>query len=224
MWYTTGMEYLDSEKGKCITCGFLSSRPIAPTPALPGYYEFTEQDRKTGEAKLYVESVSRRADAMPVCFRQVAQLESEATTLSSSGQGLTTYQARVEIISKDRNCKDWYPYTPGIEPKEHLNKLEMERLEQQRKEFELKLEESRKKFDLELFAISQRVQENSRLVAERAERFNKRVTFFFIVLALLEVLATLAALAFPDGIPWLAHLFSGSDGTFKWPLPFLPRS
>ena len=203
--------YPDSEKGKCISCGFLATRPITPTPALLGYYEFTERDRQTGDVKLYVEAVARRVDAMPVCFRHAANIEAEATQLCSTENNLTSYDARVKSISGDRKCKDWYPYTPGIEPKDHLNKLEMERLEEQRRDFELRLEKERKEFDLRLFEISQKVQEDSTRVVQSSDRFNRRVTWFFIVLTILEVVATILTLAFPNGIPWLVGLVGGNE-------------
>jgi len=82
--------------------------------------------------------------------------------------------------------------------------------ESSRRDFELRLEKDRKDFDLKLFEISQKVQEDSRKIAERSDSFNRRMTFFFVVLAFLELFATVASLAFPNGIPWLVKLVSAS--------------
>ncbi len=74
------------------------------------------------------------------------------------------------------------------------------------------MEQRRQEFDFKLFEVSQKVQQDSHHVAERADSFNRRMTWFFIVLAALEVFGTLAAvlvgLAFPNGVEKLVELFN----------------
>ena len=80
-------------------------------------------------------------------------------------------------------------------------------MEERREKFEQQMERDRKEFDLKLFEISQKVQSDSAKVADKAEKFNRRVTWFFVVLAVLGLAGTFLALAFPDGIQWLVDLF-----------------
>lgn len=73
------------------------------------------------------------------------------------------------------------------------------------------MEKRSQDFQLKLFEISRKVQADSKTIAERSEGFNRRMTYFFISLAALEVIGTLAAvfvaLAFPDGVQRLAEWF-----------------
>jgi hypothetical protein len=41
------------------------------------------------------------------------------------------------ILDADRHCPEWYPYIPGLSPKEHREELGMMQLEKERKEFQL---------------------------------------------------------------------------------------
>ena len=148
--------------------------------------------------------------AEPFCFLQAAEITSEIDALCAAGSPAVEREAAKDIFAKDRRCPSWYRYNSGFSPKDHFDQMTMELLEQSRREFELRLEKGRKDFDLKLFDISQKVQEDSRKIAERSDSFNRRMTFFFIVLASLELFATVASLAFPNGIPWLVNLFSGS--------------
>jgi hypothetical protein len=42
-------------------------------------------------------------------------------------------------LDADRHCPEWYPYIPGLSPKEHREELGMTHLEKERKEFQLRL-------------------------------------------------------------------------------------
>jgi len=61
------------------------------------------------------------------------------------------------------------------------------------------LEQDRRAFDIKLFEISQKVQEDSRAIAERGDTFTRKITWFFIILAVLKVVGTLLAFFFPNG-------------------------
>ncbi len=72
-------------------------------------------------------------------------------------------------------------------------------MEEKREKFEQRLEKDRKEFDLKLFELSQKIQNDSKEIVEKSDKFNRRITIFIIVLAVLEVAGTLLALFFPDG-------------------------
>ncbi len=72
-------------------------------------------------------------------------------------------------------------------------------MEKRREEFEMQMEKDRKAFDLKLFEMSQRIQNDSKAIVEKSDRFNRRITVLIIILAVLEVAGTLLALFFPNG-------------------------
>ena len=69
------------------------------------------------------------------------------------------------------------------------------------------LEQDRRDFELKLFELSQKVQQDSKEIAQRSEKlaqssdnFQRRITWFFIVLAILEV--TFGGAAIAVGLWW----------------------
>jgi hypothetical protein len=180
-------------EGKCITCGFLGKRDDRPSMAI--CYEASSFDRLTGDFTCYSGTVNTFATCI-WCFVGEALFHQEMT---KDGVTDTNYDRVHELIKKDRNCKSWYKWKEFRTPKEHYEELKMMQLEQSRKDFELRIEKERKEFDLKLFDLSQAIQKDSNEVVKKTDSFNRRMTLFIIILALLEVTGTLLALFFPNG-------------------------
>jgi hypothetical protein len=69
-------------------------------------------------------------------------------------------------------------------PKDHFDQLNMELLENSRREFELRLERERKEFDMKLFETSQEIEATNQKVATR-------FTVAMIVLTLVQIFLAL---------------------------------
>jgi len=80
------------------------------------------------------------------------------------------------VFSKDRECEYWYPYTLGLTPKEHLEEVKMQLLENSRRDFELRL-----------FKITEQIQKDSRKIATRSFWFNLFFTLVLIFLTCVQI-------------------------------------
>ena len=177
--------YAELEQGRCCSCGFLSRKldpyvkavPDAAAGVLPEYFEVPPEDRATGDvsrpmAVPYFRSMATR----PACFRHVIDMPHQAPA-----------DTVLAFINLDRQCPKWWPYTPGMDPKEHFSELQVMRLEQERREFEQRMEADRRDFESKLDAAS----------AERDAAINttgRRLAFAGILLALAQVLVGVVAL------------------------------
>lgn len=103
------------------------------------------------------------------------------------------------VITVKRDCPSWYPWRVFSSPKEQWDESMAMAMEQRREKFEQQMEKDRKEFDLKLFDLSQKIQNDSKVIVEKSDRFNRRITIFIIILAVLEVTGTLLALFFPNG-------------------------
>jgi hypothetical protein len=93
---------------------------------------------------------SRDQWAMPTCFRFVADLPSEFQAaldglrakpghVIADDEGDTVEDLRgcvASFLTFDRHCSHWYPYVPGLSPKEPLEQLHMIQLERERQQFQ----------------------------------------------------------------------------------------
>jgi hypothetical protein len=159
-------------KGRCISCGFLAKRSIDPTPS---YYEIEQSERDTGhvwqhhgaETGIYIQTE-------PECFRHVASIRGEIQQIPDNNADKSAAAKRV--FSKDRECEYWYPYTLGLTPKEHLEEVKMQLLENSRRDFELRL-----------FKITEQIQKDSRKIATRSFWFNLFFTLVLIFLTCVQI-------------------------------------
>ena len=71
-----------------------------------------------------------------------------------------------------------------------------ERMEADRKSWQQGSEDSRKDFDLKLFRQGQEFN-------ERSQKVNFRLTIVLGIFTVVEVVATVLPLAYPNGLPWL---------------------
>lgn len=168
-------------KGACFNCGFLSLRDTANSH-LSEYLELTQETRENGNL------FRRNTGYRPWCFRNVAILretEVEADKLPLETQfepetrSLRALQkAATAVIKRDRRCKLWFPYTPGIGPREHFEEFKTLELEEDRRrweadqarirqEWEDKQAELREAFDARLQLESDKTQKAILAVANR---------------------------------------------------------
>lgn len=198
------------DKGRCVNCGFLGKRVTPGQRAItPSYYEIDQHGRNTGRVWAQLQDLlTGEVATEPICFKQVVSITEEINT--ALGSATDGFEATWKTFLTDRHCSSWYPYTPGFGPKEHADKLQMEQLEERRMNFELAIEKQRQDFEMKLFEMSQNIQHESQEITKQAEAFQRRVSWFFVILAVLGLVGTLLQLTFPNGIPWLVNLVGGN--------------
>jgi hypothetical protein len=207
MWYAVGVAESE-DKGRCVNCGFLGKRVTPGQRAItPSYYEIDQYGRESGRVWGQIQDLlTGEVITEPICFKQVVSITEEIKLLASAAD---RYEAARQTFERDRDCGSWYPYISGFGPKEHSDKLLMEQLEERRMNFELAIEKQRQDFEMKLFEMSQRIQQDSQEITKRSDAFQRRINWFFFILALLGTVGTLLQLAFPDGIPWLVNFVGG---------------
>lgn len=179
-------------EGRCISCGLLAKH----SKALDEYYELPQHERLGADVNIFVHIKERRSNAPQVdivCFVRAADLEAETMIASKSCDA----EAAIKILRSERNCARWYPYTQGRSPKEHLEELNMQQLEQSRRDFELKL-----------FELSRKIQEDSKTIAHDSYKFGRRVSWAIIFFTVVQLLIATLSLAYPNGMPWLMRVLN----------------
>jgi hypothetical protein len=205
------------DKGRCINCGFLAKHATGkdrrgPTPA---YFEIEVSDRDSGQVWSHVaEHGMGEIQTEPMCFRRAAAIREEIDNNIKGGDARDARAAAKEICSKDRNCRSWYGYIPGLSPKDHFDQMNMQLLENSRREWEMRLETERKDFDLKLFEASQKIQENNRQIAADSYKTARRSFWFTLFSTIVIGLLTLITLFLTLLQVWLAMRQSGV------PIPF----
>jgi len=181
----------DFGDGSCLNCGFLA------------WAALRDDSSSAREAPIAYRGNAHFPGGWPICFVHATSLADEMGKLEC--QGVPGDQRLRQVIEAGRHCKGWHPWRPGFDPQWHVEDLRILQLEEGRRQFEQDIEQRRQEFDLKLFEMSQKVLEDSRRIAERSDAFNRRTTWFFVALAVLEVAGTLLALAYPNGIQWLVE-------------------
>jgi hypothetical protein len=200
---------------RCISCGLLCKRLADHTDVT---FEATVEDRNTGT--LYTRTPTQQATKI-WCFVYEKDLYSEYTIRCESSKNPDYSDVCKTIIMQDIECPKWFPYRPFMSPKEHFERFLMMQLEQERRKFERniendrrhfeeRLEKDKKDFDLQLFSMSQKIQQDSKAIVERGDKFNRRITAWLIILSILGVVFAFLQLAFPNGIPALIKFFGGT--------------
>lgn len=161
-----------ANEGRCVSCGFLAKYARTPDVLhVDLYLEVNLDQRQRGDLCAPISSGVRTA---PVCLKHVIPLSSLVDHKAKTLSGDLQLAAR-EIISEDRQCVRWYPYAPGFTPKEHAEQLAMQQLETDRRQFEK-----------ELFALSQKVQEDSRAIADATKKITIWIGVIIIFLTLAQ--------------------------------------
>ena len=177
---------------KCFECGFLAKHSLEPNVPSPKFYEIDTADRFTGRTNEHVaDSFRGPIVTEPVCFMTAFPIQDEILErmrLIEQVDGSQAKEVQKQVFNEDRACDQWIQYEHGYSPKEHLDDRRAAQLEQDRRNFEH-----------ELFALSQKVQEDSRDIAKSAHSFNKRITVIFICFVVLQVAIGLLSWFFKDG-------------------------
>jgi hypothetical protein len=148
---------LEQQAGQCLTCGFLGKRIVQHSRMWP-VFEADPSDRQSGNLFTQATATASHNETAPFCFRHKADLISEVKRgVADQGEwDRIPYDLRqtvaLAVIEKGRGCPAWFPYTPGFTPKDHLEDLKMQELEQRRREFEQGVEERRQAFEARLEA------------------------------------------------------------------------
>jgi hypothetical protein len=119
-----------------------------------------------------------------VCFLNKADLMAESVIEEA---GAVTEAGALYAIAQDRECEGFYPHKPGFSPMEHAEVYAMQRLEQDRREFEERLA----KRDEEVHTALVKAQQAFQLERDRAQepttRLMKRLTWLAVALAAVQV-------------------------------------
>ena len=130
----------NSEKGRCISCGFFAQQVTEFTGSIPDdmwklppeqYREVEMGHRQDGTFQgPWPRGATSRGAALslvPVCFRRHFDLNDEINKESLPNR----HEEVLAVTQKDRKCPKWYPYTPGLGPKESYERMRMDRLERE---------------------------------------------------------------------------------------------
>lgn len=148
-------------QGRCISCGFLAKH-AEPGGNYTTYFEVETAERTSGLVFSHVpDSYGGPVKTTPICFRNACALGQEIVDDGRPAELDADRDAARRVFLKDRHCDQWFQYTPGLSPQQHLGDLAMreqeerqykfqQSLEARREEWERKLERERRKFDLAL--------------------------------------------------------------------------
>ena len=115
-------------EGRCISCGFLCQRIDLMTETV---YEATVEARSSGNLVSHPESP--RGTRIWCLVYQEPLYEEFRRLTAEYGKTRDNAEINFEIITRDINCPKWYPYTPFLSPKEHLD--ESQSISQKGKEY-----------------------------------------------------------------------------------------
>lgn len=164
----------------------------------PYFYEVSSPEHASGSLYSHIpDSFKGRVQTFPCCFKRAADLRREIGDVTEAND-IAKQQSTLQVIQKDRACKDWYTYSEDFNLKEHAE-------EQMRQDLARELE-------------------NSRL---RSQSFERKITVTLWVIvaffAMVQILVGFLSLAYPDGWPWLVEWFQPSKDLPRVPNPILPR-
>jgi len=175
---------MEEDTGRCVNCGFLGKKWREETVSI--CYEATPRDREDGSFSPFEGVKSTR----PCCYLNKAEYTWDIY------KGPDTAQLFTEI-SEDRKCSYWYPYTEFRSPREHYEEYKMLELERRREEFEQRMETERKGFELKL-------DERNREERKRTGRIMIRLTVAAIIFAFAEVASGLMGITSDS---WILRFF-----------------
>lgn len=142
------MDYPEEMRKRCFTCGFLG-KVVLDT----GGSEVLEATYKQrAEGNLYTSTPDIRT--VPWCLLGVTSLPDEVKAIAGSeatisDDNLHTLAATKSVITKDRDCAEWYGYFQFVTPKEHLGRRDVDRLEEARRVWQKDSEEDRRQWHAE---------------------------------------------------------------------------
>jgi len=193
---------MPANEGRCVSCGFLAKFDLHYSGPPPYIYEMPPKDRGTGERSGIRLEAAREITGFPQCYVNAFDLWNEIRTAVQDGNN--EFAAARQVFDSDRHCSKWHRYTQGYSPQEHLEELRVQELESKRQEFEHRMEVDKKNFELKLFKMGQEL-------AQRHQRVNFWLAVALGSFAIVEAIATVLQLRFPNGWPWLTKWFFPSS-------------
>jgi hypothetical protein len=124
-----------TDRGKCVTCGFLANRVRPSGVAGEDFREISNDQRDTCEIITFASGRTETTFFELTCFVAEVDLEKEINLSLSPGEE-TTIQAIYDVLHNERDCPAWFPYQPSFGPKWHLEQKQMRDLEDRREHFE----------------------------------------------------------------------------------------
>lgn len=149
------MQCPPEEQGRCRTCAFLAIKSSVFQTG-DHLWECAQERRQDGNVYHFGGS-NNRENAEPVCIRRVFEMVAEIGDdfkYRGSDDSSRAKNAALTVFGKDRGCKEWREYQPGIGPVKALEfsmfeQLEI-KLEENRRAWEGTMESDRRKFEKEL--------------------------------------------------------------------------
>ena len=114
-------------------------------------------------------------------------------------------------MDRDRNCPEWYPYTPGFSPKELLEELRMMELESARQDQEREMA----RLEAKVQADSLKIAEATQAITETAHRFTTKWTRLAFAVAIFALLIAAVGVAFTV----LAYVHPAAPASLPTPTP-----
>jgi hypothetical protein len=163
------------EKVKCRNCGFLAKHGLSPRAPTPRFYEIDTEDRSSpAEFFRHTPDVHLGPiDTELVCFLHKADLMAECVLNEPAG---ITDAGAMFAIGQDRECESFYPHRAGFSPMEHAEIHRMQRLEQDRREFEERLAKRDEDVHTALVQAQQAFQLEREKSKEPTDKLMKRLT------------------------------------------------
>jgi hypothetical protein len=201
----------EQDKGRCVSCGFIGRHAFE-------WFEVSQGERDTGN--LYTATRGGISTKLG-CIRNAANLaqeRGEKLAIRLAGKSIVDaegivdvaaeYEALRDVLNTDRQCSEWYPYTQGFSPKEHVEQLQMMQLEEDRRQHDLALAQLQGKADERAVTIAEslhNVTVTLKDVTIATGKFTTKWTYIAFVVAVLAVIGVYLTYLFPALGPSLGH-------------------
>jgi hypothetical protein len=203
----------EQERGRCVSCGFVGRHAFE-------WYEVSQDERDTG--RLYTATPDgRRSRTTLGCIKNAANLvqeRGEKLTIRLAGRPIADaegivdvaaeYGALRDVLTTDRQCSKWYPYTQGFSPKEHVEELRMMQLEEDRRKHDLSLAQLQSQSDERAVSIAESLHQvtvSLKDVTVETGRFTTKWTYIAFAVAALAVIGVYLTYLFPALGPAIGH-------------------
>jgi hypothetical protein len=199
------VDYPETDKGKCGTCGFLSkqSRGGFGSPS-PTYFEITVEERRNTPLFFTRWELSGRSISTDLaCFRGIADLQSEYSREVDEGERKTKATL---VLKRDRKCEGWYPYKTGFDPMEHFLWYQEQEREKDRRAFEERLSQRAEELHKSLALRDEELQTQRDQAATSTNKLMARLTMLALIFAAAQVLTLTRDSLIAKAAVWAWHL------------------
>lgn len=189
-------------RGRCYSCAYLC-RVVKVSPvAEPQYRELSDNARKDADFFLVPKSAGINIPTKPACFQCAAPLTALIEE-QMQDHSKSQHDAAMFITYEDRKCKKWFPYTEGLTPAQHLEIDMLERVEQDRREWERSQEKNRREWEQSMERDRRNweshLDEDNRRRSRRANWLMAVLAIAGLIFAIAEIFAAIVAVT-PDSL------------------------